>query len=669
MSVIALVGNPNSGKTTLFNSLTGSNQYVGNWAGVTVEKKSGKTLVGNHDIVDLPGIYSLAPYSMEERIARDYVLNHNPDAIINIIDGTNIERNLYLTCQLIELNKPMVLAVNMMDDVKSSGGNIDCIYLSQLLGIPVVPVSARRNDNISKIIEDIEDVIANKKIPPEINYDHNTQNALNEVYSVIVRNCELNLPYSYYASKLLEGDGEVPGILKLNKEKLDRIEQIVVKYEKTSSYGDREAMLADARYRFISEVVKKAVIKGKSDKKMTTSDKIDLVVTNRLLAFPIFLLVLFGIFSLTFGPVGTFFSDLIDVFFTNILTPFVEKVLYASNAPEWTSNLLINGVISGVGGILTFLPQIVLLFLCLTLLEDSGYMARAAFITDKFLRKLGLSGKSFIPMLMGFGCTTTAVMATRTTENVNERRLTILLVPFMSCSAKLPIYALFAGLFFKENQGLVVLSMYLIGFMVAIISGLILHKTMFKGNMAPFIMELPAYRMPVLSAVIKNTWQKCKDFLVKAGTIIFAMSVLIWLLQNFTPSLQMTADSNESIFGYVGRMIAPIFIPLGFGTWQAGVSILSGLVAKEAVVSSMLVLYSATNEEQLMTILSGVFTPLSAFSFMVFCLLYVPCISAFATIKREMGSWKWALGSAIMQISVAYLISMSIYQIGSLFIR
>lgn len=669
MHSIALVGNPNCGKTTLFNALTGSNQYVGNWAGVTVEKKVGKIINSDYQLVDLPGIYSLSPYSMEEKLAGEYIIKEGPEAIINIIDGTNIERNLYLTVQLIELRKPMVLVINMMDDVKASGGNIDVLYLSDLLGIPVVPISARRNHNIDKVVEEVHKVIKHNIIPPEINYDNYTQNALNEIYSIIVKNCETKLPYAHYAAKLLEGDKDVKSILKLSEGQLEQIEKVVSKYENTSTYGDREAMLADARYKFITEVVKKAVIKGKNSDKMSVSDKIDAVVTNRFLAIPIFLLIMFGMFSLTFGAVGSYLSDLIDKFFSDILSPFVEKALTTANAPGWTFSLIIDAVIGGVGGILTFLPQIGLLFLCLSFLEDSGYMARAAFITDRFLRKLGLSGKSFIPMLMGFGCTTPAVMATRTTENMSERRLTIMLVPFMSCGAKLPIYALFAGLFFKEYQGLVVFSMYLIGFIVAILVGLVLHKTVFKGAMAPFVMELPTYRLPMPSAILKNTWDKCKGFIIKAGTIIFSMSVLIWLLQTYTPSFKVATDSTDSMFGIIGAFIAPILIPLGFGTWQAGVSILSGLVAKEAVVSSMLVLYAASNEAELMTILSGVFTPLSAFTFMVFCLLYVPCISAFVTIKREMGSWKWALASAGMQIGIAYIVSLAIYQIGSLFIR
>ena len=667
MISVALAGNPNCGKTTLFNALTGSNQYVGNWAGVTVEKKTGKTKDGKFNIVDLPGIYSLSPYSMEEIVSRDYIIKEKPQAIINIIDGTNIERNLYLTVQLIELGIPMVLVINMMDDVKAQGTTIDTCYLSKLLGLPIVPISARKGENINEVLNQINYVVQNHIVPPEINLDINTQNALNSIFGEIYSS-QKDIPYSFYCSKILEGDERVIAESELSQSQLDKINSIVKKYESSSKYGDRETMLADARYKFIEDTVKKCVVKGLSAEKLTLSDKIDLVVTNKFLALPIFLLIMFGIFSLTFGPIGTFLSDLIENFFGEILSPAVSNLLEKAEAPLWTESLLVNGVINGVGGILTFLPQIGLLFLCLSILEDSGYMARAAFITDRFLRKLGLSGKSFIPMIMGFGCTTPAVMATRTEENMNERRMTILLIPFMSCGAKLPIYALFAGAFFSAHQGLIVFSMYLIGFAMAIITGLILKRTVFKTNKAPFIMELPTYRMPMIKSVLKNTWDKCKGFIVKAGTIIFAMSIIIWLLQSFTPTLKFTDDSSISIFAYMGTFIAPILAPLGFGNWKAGVSLLSGLVAKEAVVSTMLVLYAASNEAALTGAITSVFSPLSAFSFMVFCLLYTPCISAFVTIKKEMGSLKWALASAVMQCAIAYLAALAVYQIGSIFI-
>ena len=664
---IALAGNPNCGKTTLFNALTGSNQYVGNWAGVTVEKKTGVTKDGKINIVDLPGIYSLSPYSMEEMVSRDYIIKEKPNAIINIIDGTNFERNLYLTVQLVELGIPMILVINMMDDVKAQGTTIDTCYLSKLLGIPIVPISARKGDNINEVVRQVEYVAKNNIIPPEINFDVHTQNALNSIFSEIYDKNK-DIPCAFYSSKILEGDDKVISELKLSDKTLENIEAIAKEYEKTSEYGDRETMLADARYRFIEDVANKCVVKGGNEDKLTTSEKIDLVVTNKFLALPIFLIIMLTIFSLTFGTVGTYLSDLIEHFFSKVLSPAAESFLTKVDSPEWTTSLIINGIINGVGGILTFLPQITILFLCLSILEDSGYMARAAFITDRFLRRLGLSGKSFIPMIMGYGCTTPAVMATRTQENINERRMTILLIPFMSCGAKLPIYALFAGVFFAAYQGLIVFSMYIIGFILAIIVGLILKKTYFKTNQAPFIMELPAYRLPMVSSVCKNTWDKCKGFLVKAGTIIFAMSIIIWLLQSFTPSLEYTSDSSVSLFAYLGGLIVPILKPLGFGNWKTGVSLLSGLVAKEAVVSTMLVLYSASNEAALSSAVLNSFTPLSAFSFMVFCLLYMPCISAFVTIKKEAGSIKWAFASAIMQCTIAYIVSLLVYQIGSLFV-
>lgn len=666
MISVALLGNPNCGKTTLFNALTGSNQYVGNWAGVTVEKKVGKTKDGKFLIVDLPGIYSMSPYSMEEIISRDYIINEKPKAIINIVDGTNIERNLYLTVQLIELGIPMVLVINMMDDVKAQGTFIDAHRLSELIGMPVVPISARHGDNIQEIMRQVSFVTENNVIPPNIGFEDKTQNALNEIFYEI---CD-KIPsqsHSFYSSKILEGDEKVISELKLPLQTRQKIEWIAQKYESTSKYGDRETMLADARYRFIENSVKECIVKGKGVDGLTVSDKIDLVVTNRFFAIPIFLLIMLGMFMLTFGTVGSFLSNAIESFFSNVLTPAISTLIHNAAAPKWTESLIIEGIINGVGGILTFLPQISILFLCLSILEDSGYMARAAFITDRFLRKLGLSGKSFIPMIMGFGCTTPAVMATKTQENTRERRMTILLIPFMSCGARLPIYALFAGVFFTAHQGIVVFSMYIIGFFLAILAGLILKKTIFKTNMAPFVMELPPYRTPMISSVLKNTWDKCKSFIIKAGTIIFAMSIIIWLLQSFTPTFSYTQESSDSIFAYFGRIIAPVLIPLGFGTWKAAVSLLSGLVAKEAVVSTMLVLYSASNEAALSTAVLEAFSPLSAYSFMVFCLLYTPCISAFVTIKKEMGSLKWALASSIMQCIIAYLAALFVYQIGVLF--
>lgn len=666
---MALAGNPNCGKTTLFNVLTGSNQYVGNWPGVTVQKKVGKSKIGHSEIVDLPGIYSLSPYTMEEIVTRDYIINESPEVIINIVDGTNLERNLYLTLQLIELNRPMVVAVNMMDDVEQKGWKLDCDKLSVELGLPVVPITARRGANVETVLKKAEKLAHGKAYyAPKIQYDSTTQNAIHDILFILAeKEYDRKVPLTFFAGKLLEGDNHCQEQLQLSDDQKNRIEAIVSAYEATSEYGDRETMLADARYQYIAKITSKCLNKGADAHKLTVSDKIDKIVTNRFLAIPIFLLMMLLMFTLTFGPIGTFLSDGVGWLFQKGLVPLVEQLLNTANAPQWTYSLLLDAVIGGVSGILVFLPQITILFLCLSLLEDSGYMARAAFIMDRLLRKLGLSGKSFIPMLMGFGCTTPAVMAARTLENEKDRKLTMMLTPFMSCGARLPIYALFAEIFFEKHQGLIVFSMYVLGIVVAIVTGVILKHTLFKGNVAPFVMELPQYRLPLLKSISLHVWEKCKGFIIKAGTVIFAMSVLVWLLQNFTPSFQMTADSSASILGQFGSIIAPIFIPLGFGTWQATVSLLTGLIAKESVVSTMTILYAGGQQAAIATALTSVFTPLSAYAFMTFTLLYMPCISAFVTIRKEMNSTKWAVGTAVLQLGVAYFVSLFIYQIGELF--
>ncbi|MEG2536968.1 MAG: ferrous iron transport protein B [Hydrogenoanaerobacterium sp.] len=663
---IALAGNPNCGKTTLFNELTGSNQYVGNWAGVTVEKKEGKASYNGTELLinDLPGIYSLSPYTMEEVCARDYIMHDDPDVIINIIDGTNIERNLYLTIQLMELGRPMIIAVNMMDDVEQKGETIDCDRLAALLGVPVLPIVARKGEGLTRLLDETVKIASSTEPQPHhIEYDYKTQNAISSILLILTENTQTSDHHiQFYASKLLEADASIADILKLTESQRERIEAVVKAYEATSEYGDRDTMLADARYSYITKLVGKTVVKNTTPGFLTMSDKIDRIVTNRVLALPVFLAVMFFMFTIVFGPVGTGLKGIVEWILNGVISPAAEEFLLAADAPLWTFSLIIDAVIGGVGGILTFLPQIMLLFLFLSILEDSGYMARAAFIMDRLLRKLGLTGKSFIPMLMGFGCTTPAVMAARTMENEKDRRLTIMLTPFMSCGARLPIYALFAGIFFKEHQGLVVFSMYLLGIVVAVVAGLVLKHTLFKGEAAPFVMELPTYRMPTLKSTGLHMWDKCKGFLIKAGTVIFSMSILVWLLQNFNFSLQMVSDSSESIFGHIGAFIAPIFIPLGFGTWQASVSLLAGVVAKEAVVSTMGVLYTSTN------VIAASFTPLSAYSFMVFSLLYMPCIAAFVSIRREMNSLKWAIGTALFETGVAYFVALLVYQIGSLFL-
>lgn len=666
---MALAGNPNCGKTTLFNVLTGSNQYVGNWPGVTVQKKIGKTKIGHSEMVDLPGIYSLSPYSMEEIVTRDYIINENPEVIINIVDGTNLERNLYLTVQLIELERPMVVAVNMMDDVASKGWKLDTEKLMVELGVPVVPITARRGENVDAVLKKAEKLAHGKEyFSPTIAYDATTQNALNEILIILAdHEPKKQLPLLFFAGKLLEGDEQASKQLGLSSEELDKIEKIVLEYEKTSCYGDRETMLADSRYKYIERITSRCLKKGEDANKLTVSDKIDRVVTNRFLAIPLFLLTMLLMFAFTFGPIGKFLSDCVSYLFNDMIMPFISNALIAAQAPAWTKSLIVDAAIGGMAGILTFLPQITILFLCLSLLEDSGYMARAAFIMDRLLRRLGLSGKSFIPMLMGFGCTTPAIMAARTLENEKDRKMTMMLTPFMSCGARLPIYAMFAGIFFVQNQGLIVFSMYILGIIVAILTGIVLKKTLFKGNVAPFVMELPPYRLPLLKSISLHVWEKCKGFIIKAGTIIFAMSILVWLLQNFSLSFKMVENSGNSILGSFGNLIAPAFVPLGFGTWQAVVALLTGLIAKESVVSTITILYAAGNAAALPAILATSFSPVSALSFMTFTLLYMPCISAFVTIRKEMNSAKWAYGTAVMQLGIAYFVSLLVYQIGNIF--
>lgn len=663
---VALVGNPNCGKTSLFNDLTGSNQYVGNWPGVTVEKKVGKTTDGSFELVDLPGIYSLSPYTMEEIVTRDFIIDDHPDAVINIIDGTNIERNLYLTLQLIELDVPMVVAVNMFDAVEAKGEHINCEKLSELMGVSFIPISAKTGFNIDRILEETKKVgLSGTKPQRPVQYHYATLNAANEI-AVILADVADGSRLFFYSIKLLEGDTQIPKRLKLDKGHREQIERVIRNYESRSKYGDRETMVADARYSYIEKIVSETVEKPDLVKNLTVSEKIDRIVTNRFLAIPIFFVVIFLMFAITFGPVGEFLKSCVEWLFDDMITPFVSGLLVSANAPEWTHRLLVDAVIGGVGGIITFLPQIMLLFLCLSVLEDSGYMARAAFIMDRVMRHFGLSGKSFIPMLMGFGCTTPAVMAARSLENEKDRKLTIMLTPFMSCGAKLTIYALFAGTFFPENQGVVVFSMYILGMVVAMLSGILLSKTLFRGISSDFVLELPQYHIPSARAIAIRTWDKGKGFLIKAGTVIFSMSVVIWFLQNFSFSFQLVDSSAESMLGQIGQLIAPVFAPLGFGTWEASVSLLTGLVAKESVVSTMNVLYATGTG--LSSALSQVFTPLTAYAFMAFTLLYMPCVSAFATIRREMNSLRWAVGAALYQTGVAYLVSLLIFQLGSLFV-
>ena len=674
MKTIALTGNPNSGKTTLFNRLTGSNQYVGNWPGVTVEKKEGllKKEFGEAVITDLPGIYSLSPYSPEEVITRDYILKEKPDVIINIIDGTNIERNLYLTLSVIELGRPVVVAVNMMDEVNSTGGAIDCDAISKELNVPVVPISARKDINIEALVRTALSCDKAVDLSDKI-YSDDALIAIARIENLISEECKrCGLPLMWTAIKLLENDIRIIKQLDLPADKQRAIDDIARGFESTGELGDRETMLADMRYKFITNtLVRKHVVKPVKPGGESLSDRIDRFVTNRILALPIFFLIFSLIFYLTFGPLGSFFSNALDILINDIVSQAVISMLTSVNAKEWLISLVTKGVISGVGGVLVFLPQIAILFFFLSLLEDSGYMARAAFIMDRLFRRFGLSGKSFIPLLMGFGCSVPAVMATRTLENERDRRMTIILTPFMSCAARWPIYALFISAFFEEKRWIVALGIYALGIVVAVISGIVLKHTVFRGETVPFVMELPTYRLPTLEGTVLQLWDRVKEFLLRAGTLIFTMSIFVWFLSNLGPDLTVVQTEN-SIFAHIGRIIAPIFAPLGFGNWKASVSLLTGLIAKEAVVSTMGILYglesSAAESGGLVPVIMQAFTPQSALSFMAFALLYVPCVSTLATIRREMNSLKWTAFTVAWQLGMAYLVSFIVYNVSRLVI-
>lgn len=669
---VALVGNPNCGKTTLFNALTGSDQYVGNWPGVTVEKKEGTAKVGDvsFTVVDLPGIYSLSPYSMEELVARRFIIGEKPDAIINIVDATNLERNLYLTMQLLELERPMVLALNFMDEVEKKGDQIDCGKLSAHLGVPVIPISARDGQNIDKLVEEAHrQMHTGLTLEPDDLYDDFTHAIHHRIGDIIHdRAYERGIPAHWAAIKLLEGDSEVAKDLGLGETTLRRIDQIATEYEASSELGDRETLLADSRYRFVERVVRSSVKRRGDGGKPTITERIDAVATHKYFALPLFLAMMLVVFLITFSGPGAWLSDGIAAFLENVLCPGASAWLNSLGAPAWLTGLLVDGLISGVGGVITFLPMIALLFLFLSLLEDSGYMARAAFVMDRTLRHFGLSGKAFIPMLMGFGCTVPAVMGARTMENEKDRRMTILLVPFMSCGARLPIYGLMTAAFFPDYAGLVVFGLYLLGPVLAFLSGLFLKRFLFKGEPAPFLLELPPYRMPTAKNIWLHVWQRVRDFLTRAGTIIAAMSVVVWFLQSFGPNFQMVSDTAESILARFGSFIAPIFAPLGFGAWQAAVALLTGLIAKEAVVSSMSLFYgfSMTDYAAAGAAMAVTFSPAAALAFLVFCALYTPCVAAIATIRREMGSRRWTVLTLAWQLAVAYLASFVAYHLALL---
>ena len=665
--IFALIGNQNCGKTTLFNQLTGANQHVGNFPGVTVDQKVGEIKEHkNCSVVDLPGIYSLRPYTSEEIVTRDFLINEKPDAIINIVDATNIERNLYLTLQLLEMQIPMVLALNMMDEVRNNGGSIDVMGMSEKLGIPVVPISAVKAEGISELVEKVIRTAEKKKYPKITDFCekgpvHRCLHAVSHQVEDHAQN--LGISPRFAATKVVENDVEIIKKLNFSRNEFEMMQHSIEEMEADHKM-DRNAALADMRYTFIEKVCKDTVKHPKESKEHKRSEKIDKVLTNKYLAIPMFLAIMMLIFYLTFGLIGAWLSDLLSLGIEQI-TDICDKGLTAYGINPVVHSLIIDGVFAGVGSVLSFLPVIVVLFFFLSILEDSGYMARIAFVMDKLLRKIGLSGRSFVPMLIGFGCTVPAVMATRTLSSDRDRKMTIMLTPFISCSAKIPVYSVFAMAFFKDHAALVMMALYVTGIVVSILVALILKGTVFSGKPVPFVMELPNYRLPSVKSVLQLMWDKAKDFLQRAFTIIFVATIIIWFLQTFDTRLNVVTDSANSLLAVLGRWVAPIFTPLGFGDWRISTSLITGFTAKEAVVSTMSVL-CGTSMSNLPQTLGSFFTPLSAVSFLVFTLLYTPCVAAIAAIRREMDSALQAVGIVIMQCGIAWLVAFGVYRIGSL---
>ena len=667
--VIGLIGNQNSGKSTLFNSLTGSNQHVGNFPGVTVERKEG-VLKGHKDItiVDLPGIYSLSPYTKEEIVTREFLMKDKPDAIINIIDATSIERSLYLTLQLIELQIPMILAVNMIDEVISSGNKIDDAELSKQLGILALPISAMHKSGINILIDEVSRLVVNKNKPVYIDFCTGEIHRAVHAITHLVEPKAIELGYNprFVAIKLVEGDSIIRNELNLHDKDTVIIDEIIKDMEFHLGL-DNEAAMADMRYTFIEQIVKK-VVTGHANKQRELTDRIDHILTHRVWAIPIFILVMTLMFYLTFGPIGGTLQALLE----SLLEIGIGKLsifLISLNLSPWLQGLLVDGALTGISSVLSFVPIIVTLFFFLSILEDTGYMARVAYVMDKFLQKLGLSGKSFVPMIIGFGCTVPAIISTRTLASSRDRKMTIMLLPFMSCTAKLPIYAMFTAAFFKEDQALVMISIYLLGIMVAIGSALLLKNTAFKGEGTPFVLELPAYRFPLWTNVIRQMWDKAKDFIERAFTIIFLASMFIWVMSNFNFAFTMVSNPAESILAQVSGTLTFIFKPLGFGDWRAVSALITGLTAKEAVVSTLGVLLNVNDNSQLVTAIGNLFTPISAISFMVFTLLYIPCFAAVAAIKREIVSLKETVMILSYQMIIAWIMSFIVFQLLSLFVR
>lgn len=658
----ALVGNQNCGKTTLFNQLTGSNQHVGNFPGVTVDRKEGM-IKGYPDtrVTDLPGVYSLSPYSSEEIVTRQFVFDEKPKGIINIVDATNIERNLYLTMQLMELDIPMVLALNMMDEVRENGGSIRINQLESMLGIPVIPISAIKNQGVDELIEHAVHVARYQERPGRQDFcdpeDHggSVHRCLHGIMHLIEDHAEnAGIPVRFAAAKVAEGDAEMEKSLHLEQNETEMIEHIVSQMEEERGI-DRAAAIADIRFDFIQRICRQTVVKPAESKERIRSRRIDAVLTGKYTAIPTFILIMGAVFFLTFNVIGAVLQNLLEKGI-DYLTAQMDQLLTAWSVNPVLHSLVIDGIFKGVGSVLSFLPIIVVLFLFLSLLEDSGYMARVAFVMDKPLRKIGLSGRSIVPMLVGFGCTVPGIMASRTLPSERDRKMTILLTPFMSCSAKLPIYAFFAAAFFPKYKALVMVGLYVVGILIGILVALIIRKTLFKGEAVPFVMELPNYRMPALKNVLQLLWEKAKDFLQRAFTVIFVATIVIWFLQSFDLHFNLTADSQNSILAVVAGLIAPVFAPLGFGDWRISTALISGFMAKESVVSTLSVLTGS------MDVIHKILTPASALSLLIFCLLYTPCVAAVSSVKRELGS-KWALVVVVGQCVVAWIMAALVYAI------
>lgn len=662
----ALAGNQNCGKTTLFNQLTGSNQHVGNFPGVTVDRKDG--VIKGHSntlITDLPGIYSMSPYSSEELVTREFVLKEHPKGIINIVDASNIERNLYLTMQLMELDVPMVLALNMMDEVRGNGGSIQINTMEEMLGIPVVPISAAKNEGIEELVRHAVHVAKYQERPGRIDFckEDKQGGAVHRCLHAIMHLIEdhaqkAQIPVRFAASKLAEGDQQILESLQLDQNEKEMLEHIICQMEKESGL-DRAAAIADMRFSFIREVCETTVVKPRESKEHARSAKIDRILTGKYTAIPAFIAIMGLVFWLTFNVIGAALQDLLDLGIS-YLADLCDVAMTSAHVNPAIHSLVIDGIFNGVGSVLSFLPIIVTLFFFLSLMEDSGYIARVAFVMDKLLRKIGLSGRSIVPMLIGFGCTVPGVMATRTLPSARDRKMTILLTPFMSCSAKLPIYAFFTAVFFPEHGALVMIGLYILGILLGILAALVLKKTIFQGEAVPFVMELPNYRIPGAKNVGHLLWDKAKDFLQRAFTVIFVATIVIWLLQTFDFHLNVVSDSQNSMLAIAAGWIAPLLKPIGLGDWRISTALITGFMAKESVVSTLSVLFGST------TSIMAALTPLAAVSLLVFCLLYSPCVAAIASVKRELGG-KWAISMVLAQCGIAWVAAFIVRLIGLLF--